>query len=70
MERQKIEDEAAAEEVRRTLLETRVQLAALESTGQATAEAQSRAEAARIEGQSAVELAKLRAEASEIETVG
>ncbi|TPP58292.1 major vault protein isoform X1 [Fasciola gigantica] len=68
LERQKIEDEAAAEEVRRTLLETRVQLAALESTGQATAEAQSRAEAARIEGQSAVELARLRAEASEIET--
>uniref|UniRef100_A0A183B6K0 MVP_shoulder domain-containing protein n=1 Tax=Echinostoma caproni TaxID=27848 RepID=A0A183B6K0_9TREM len=67
LERQKIEDETAAEAVRRTLLETRVQLAALESTGQATAEAQSRADAARIEGQSAVELAKLHAEASEIE---
>ncbi|KAG5447496.1 Major vault protein [Clonorchis sinensis] len=68
LERQKIEDEAAAEEARRGLLETRVQLAALESTGQAKAEAQGRAEAARIEAETAVENARLRARALAIET--
>ncbi|VDP89170.1 unnamed protein product [Echinostoma caproni] len=67
LERQKIEDEASAEEARRTLLEKRVELAALECCGQATAEAKSRADAARIEGETAVELATLRAEASKIE---
>ena len=41
----------------------------MESTGQAKAEAQSRAEAARIEGEAAVEQAKLKAEASKIDTV-
>ena len=41
----------------------------MESTGQAKAEAQSRAEAAKIEGKSAVEQAKLKAEASKIEAV-
>lgn len=68
LERQKIEDEASSEEARRSLLELRVQLAALESTGQAKAEAQSRAEAARIEGETAVEQAQLRSRASAIET--
>ena len=43
--------------------------AAVESTGQAKAEAQSRAEAAKIEGEAAVEQAKLKAEASKIEAV-
>ena len=43
--------------------------AAVESTGQAKAEAQSRAEAARIEGEAAVEQAKLKAEAMRIEAV-
>lgn len=70
LERQKIRDEAAAEEARRALLETRVQLAALESCGQATADAKSRADAARIQSKAAVELAKLHAEATKIETVG
>ena len=41
----------------------------MESTGQAKAEAQSRAEAAKIEGEAAVEQAKLKAEASKIEAV-
>ncbi|CAL8071860.1 unnamed protein product [Calicophoron daubneyi] len=68
LERQRIQDEAAAEEARRSLMETRVQLAALESTGQAKAEAQSRAEAARIEGEASVEQAKLSAIAMSIET--
>ena len=43
--------------------------AAVESTGQAKAEAQSRAEAARIEGEANVEQAKLKAEAGKIEAV-
>ena len=45
--------------------------AAVESTGQlqAKAEAQSRAEAAEIEGEAAVEQAKLKAETSKIEAV-
>ena len=41
----------------------------MESTGQAKAEAQSRAEAARIEGEAAVEQAKLKAEAMKIDAV-
>lgn len=41
----------------------------MESTGQAKAEAQSRAEAARIEGEAAVQQAKLKAEAAKIEAV-
>lgn len=42
----------------------------MESTGQAKAEAQSRAEAARIQGEAAVQQAKLKAEATKIEAVG
>ena len=41
----------------------------MESTGQAKAEAQSHAEAARIEGEAAVQQAKLKAEAAKIEAV-
>ncbi|TPP61698.1 Major vault protein beta, partial [Fasciola gigantica] len=67
LERQKIHDEAEAEEARRTLLEIRIQLTALESCGQATADAEGRADAARIESKAAVELARLRAEAAKIE---
>lgn len=43
--------------------------AAVESTGAAKAEAQSRAEAARIQGEAAVSEAKLKAEAQRIEAV-
>lgn len=43
--------------------------AAVESTGAAKAEAQSRAEAARIQGEAAVSEAKLKAEAQKIEAV-
>ena len=43
--------------------------AAVESTGQAKAEAQSRAEASKIEGEAAVQQAKLKAEAQTIEAV-
>eukprot|EP00048_Salpingoeca_helianthica_P014523 m.222103 g.222103 ORF g.222103 m.222103 type:complete len:850 (+) comp15960_c0_seq1:41-2590(+) len=67
LERQQIQDQAAAEEARRHLLELQAQSAAVESTGQAKAEAQSRAEAARIEGEAAVEQARLKAQALKIE---
>ncbi|GFR60178.1 major vault protein [Elysia marginata] len=67
LERQKINDEASAEKARRELLELQAQSAAVESTGQAKAEAQSRAEASRIEGETAVEQARLKAEAMAIE---
>ena len=69
LERQKINDEAEAEKSRRDLLELQAQSAAVESTGQAKAEAQSRAEAARIAGEAAVSQAKLKAEAVRIEAV-
>ncbi|PAA65947.1 hypothetical protein BOX15_Mlig027053g1 [Macrostomum lignano] len=68
LERQKISDEAEAERARRELLELQAHSAAVESSGQAKAEAQSRAEAARIEGQAAVEQARFRAEALGIES--
>ena len=67
MERQKIIDEAEAEKARRALLELQALSAAVESTGQAKAEAQSRAEAQKIEGEAAVEQAKLKAQAAKIE---
>lgn len=43
--------------------------AAVESTGQAKAEAQSRAEASKIEGEASVQQAKLKSEATSIEAV-
>lgn len=52
-----------------TLICVYVFSAAVESTGAAKAEAQSRAEAARIQGEAAVEEAKLKAEAQRIEAV-
>ncbi|EDQ86973.1 uncharacterized protein MONBRDRAFT_10492 [Monosiga brevicollis MX1] len=67
LERQKIQDEAQAEQSRKALLELQAESAAVESTGQAKAEAQSRAEANRIEGEAAVAQAKLQAEARRIE---
>jgi len=67
LERQKIHDEAEAEKARTELLKLQSLSAAVESTGQATAEAQSRAESLKIEGQAAVEQAQLKAEAQNIE---
>ena len=69
LERQKITDEAEAEKSRKELLELQANSAAVESTGQAKAEAQSHAEAARIEGEAAVEQARLKSQASKIEAV-
>lgn len=68
LERQRIKDEAKAEEARRNLIELQALSAAVESTGQAKAEAQSRAEAARIEGEAAVDQARLKAQAVKIES--
>ena len=68
LERQRISDEAQNEEARTALLVLQANSSAVESTGQAKAEAQSRAEAALIEGQAAVEQAKLKAEAMRIES--
>ncbi|XP_064391610.1 major vault protein-like [Halichondria panicea] len=67
LERQKITDEAEAEKARKELLELQAGSAAVESTGQAKAEAQSRAEASKIEGEAAVEQAKLKSQATKIE---
>jgi len=66
LERQKINDEAEAEKARKSLLQLQAQSAAVESTGQATAEAKARSEASHIEGQSAVTLATLKAKSSNI----
>jgi major vault protein len=66
LERQKIVDEAEAEKYRKNLLTLQAQSAAVESTGQATAEAKARAEAAAIEGEAAVQQAQLAAEAERI----
>ncbi|XP_008328612.1 major vault protein [Cynoglossus semilaevis] len=67
LERQRITDQAEAEKARKELLELEALSAAVESTGAAKAEAQSRAEAARIQGEAAVSEAKLKAEAQKIE---
>eukprot|EP01128_Nolandella_sp_AFSM9_P001760 TRINITY_DN12176_c1_g1_i1.p1 TRINITY_DN12176_c1_g1~~TRINITY_DN12176_c1_g1_i1.p1 ORF type:complete len:839 (-),score=227.85 TRINITY_DN12176_c1_g1_i1:134-2629(-) len=66
LERQKIDDEAKAEKSRTILLQLQAQSAAVESTGQASAEATARAESSYIEGAAAVELATLSAEAERI----
>ncbi|XP_034568227.1 major vault protein isoform X2 [Notolabrus celidotus] len=67
LERQRITDQAEAERARKELLELEALSAAVESTGAAKAEAQSRAEAARIQGEAAVNEAKLKSEAQRIE---
>ncbi|XP_012867148.1 PREDICTED: major vault protein [Dipodomys ordii] len=68
LERQKILDQSEAEKARKELLELEAMSVAVESTGNAKAEAESRAEAARIEGEGSVLQAKLKAEALAIET--
>jgi major vault protein len=61
-------DDAEAEKARMNLLTLQGESAAVESTGQAKAEATGRAEAAKIEAMAAVEAAKLKAEAMTIES--
>merc|ERR1712004_689595 len=67
LERQRILDDAEAEKARKDLLTLQGDSAAVESTGQAKAEASSRAEAAKIEAIAAVEAAELKAKAMRIE---
>ncbi|CBY25003.1 unnamed protein product [Oikopleura dioica] len=67
LERQRIQDDAEAEKSKQDLLKLQAASAALESCGQAKAEAKSRAEASAIEFQASVEQARLRAEAQSIE---
>eukprot|EP01090_Pellita_catalonica_P007414 TRINITY_DN179_c0_g1_i3.p1 TRINITY_DN179_c0_g1~~TRINITY_DN179_c0_g1_i3.p1 ORF type:complete len:841 (-),score=205.16 TRINITY_DN179_c0_g1_i3:91-2565(-) len=62
LERQKIQDEAEAEKANKNLLQLRAHSAAIESTGQATAEAKARADAAQIEGEASVVQSRLKAE--------
>jgi major vault protein len=66
MQRQKIEDQAAAERQRKALVELKAKSAAVESTGQAKAEAIARSEAALIKGKAAVKQAELKAQAAKI----
>jgi len=66
LERQKMSDEAEAEKSKKELLYLQAQSAAVEATGQATAEARARAEAALIEGEAAVSQTKLKAESRRI----
>jgi len=68
LERQKIIDQSEAEKQRKTLLELQAESAAVESTGQATAEAKAKTNAAEIEATAAVTQAKLVAEATKIKT--
>ncbi|XP_028390811.1 major vault protein-like [Dendronephthya gigantea] len=67
LERQKLLNKKEAEESRKTLAELRAITAAVESTGQSKAEAQAKADKLLIQGESAIEVAKLKAEASAIE---
>jgi len=66
LERQKIYDEAEAEKANKGLLQLRAQSAAIETTGQATAEAKAKAEAAQIEGEANVAQSRLKAESLKI----
>ncbi|XP_064599755.1 major vault protein-like [Liolophura sinensis] len=67
LERQKLANEKEAEKARITLCELRAVTSAVESTGQAKAEAQAEAEKTRIECTSEIEAAKLKAQAEEIQ---
>lgn len=66
LERQVIVDRGAAEAERKKLLELQAENVAIEATGQATAEARAKAQAARIQGDMAVNLAQQETEAARI----
>jgi major vault protein len=68
LERKNINDESEAEKARKSLLQLQAASAAVESTGQATAEAKARAEAAQIEGEAAVTMSKLKAQSMKIKS--
>merc|ERR1712139_83910 len=64
LERQRLTNEASAEQEKKHLLELRAECNAVESSGQATAEARARSEAAQIEGEARVKQAQLQAQAT------
>jgi len=66
LERQQIQDMAAAEKARKDLVQLQAASAAVEAEGQASAEAKARAEAAYIEGEASVKQATLKAQALKI----
>lgn len=66
LERQGIVDRAAAEAERKELLEMAAENASIEAAGEAIAQAKAKAEAARIEGELAINLATQEAEATRI----
>jgi len=66
LERQKLVDEAEAEKARKELLALQAQSTAVETTGQATADARAHAESAQIQGEAAVKQAQLQAQARKI----
>jgi len=68
LDRQKITDEAEAEKAKRELLRLQALSATVEITGQSTAEATARAEAAQIESKAAVTQARLHVEAKKIQS--
>jgi len=68
LERQKLLDEAENEKARKVLLQLQAQSGFVESTGQATAEAKARADAAEIEAQAAVAQAEFKAQSARLET--
>ncbi|ESN94932.1 hypothetical protein HELRODRAFT_102919 [Helobdella robusta] len=70
LERQKISDEAEAEKARKELLELQASSAAVESTGLAKAEAQSKFWTMKIEAEAAVTQAELQKQAKSIEWAG
>merc|ERR1712139_123158 len=67
LERQRLQNESQAESERKHLLELRAESNAVESSGQATAEAKARATAAQIHGEAEVKQAELKAAATKIE---
>ncbi|XP_038046157.1 major vault protein-like [Patiria miniata] len=66
IDRQKLLNEKEAEQQRAKLFELQAEAAAIESTGQAKAEAQARAESLLIECHSAIDSARLKAQADEV----
>jgi len=67
LDRNKLANEKAAEAARMNLYELRAETAAVESSGQAKAEAEAQAEKTLIEGHMSIEAATLKAKALEIE---
>lgn len=66
LERQGIVDQRQAESERKKLLELQAENAVIAATGEATAEARAQAEASRIKGESAVNIARQEAESAHI----